>query len=256
MSMPSTKKALQLLLAGFLMATLALSQVGAQEGSAPSLEVGTSEQWGEHLVTADGMSVYLYVLDEDGELACVDACVNNWPPVLAEEGGEPTLGEGLDPELLGTVERPDGAEQLTYGGHPLYTFRRDTEAGHTRGQALGNQFFLVSVEGEAVTEQQEQEAVEVDEETMATLMDDGRLAYSSNCAVCHGAEGQGGIGPGFIGNSVLSGKTFVINRIIDHGMPPFGHLSDHQIAATATYIRNSWGNEFGPVLEEEVAAER
>ncbi|RYF55170.1 MAG: cytochrome c, partial [Comamonadaceae bacterium] len=33
-----------------------------------------------------------------------------------------------------------------------------------------------------------------------------------------------------------------------HGMPPFGHvLSENDVAALATYIRNSWGNEAGPV---------
>lgn len=237
-----------------------LSQVFAQAGddAAATLSLGTSEEWGEHLVNADGMSVYLYVLDEEGTLACVDACVNNWPPLMAA-ADDATLGEGLDPALLGTVERAEGA-QLTYGGHPLYTFRRDTEPGHTRGQALGDQFFLVSAGGEAVAEKAEQEAVEVDEETMTALMDVGRLTFSSNCAVCHGAEGQGGIGPGFAGNGILSNKSYVVNRVIDgfidHGMPPFGHLSDRQIAGVTTYIRNSWGNEFGAVLEEEVAAER
>lgn len=262
---PEPKKRLLALIVASLLGVVLISQVVAQDAaSGPSLDVATSEEWGEHLVTADGMSVYLYVLDEDGTLACVDACTTNWLPVMADadaaEGADATLAEGLDSELLGTVERPDGGAQLTYGGHPLYTFRRDTEAGHTRGQALGDQFFLVSVAGEAVTEREEQEAVEIDEEAMASLMSDGRLVFTSNCAVCHGAEGQGGIGPGFVGNGVIDDSTFVINRIIDgfidHGMPPFGHLSDRQIASVATYIRNSWGNEFGPVLEEEVAAER
>ena len=238
-----------------------ISQVFAQAGddAAATLSLATSEEWGDHLVTSDSMSVYLYVLDENGELSCLDACVNNWPPVLVPEGAEPTLAEGLDPELLGTVEREEGV-QLTYGGHPLYTFRRDAEAGHTRGQALGDQFFLVSAAGEAVTAKQEQEAVEVDEETMTELMSEGKLTFTSNCAVCHGADGKGGIGPGFAGNGILSGTSYVVNRVIDgfidHGMPPFGHLSDRQIAAVTTYIRNSWGNEFGAVLEQEVATER
>lgn len=232
-----------------------------QATSSAELTAATSEQWGEHLVTGDGMSVYLYVLDEDGTLACVDACLNNWPPLLVEEGEEPNLGDGVDPELVGTIERADGELQLTYGGHPLYTYRRDTEPGHTRGQRLGDQFFLVSLGGEAVSEEIVADAVELPEEEMTALMSEGAQAYRSNCAVCHGAEGQGGIGPGFVGNSQLSNTNYVVNRIldgfIDHGMPPFaGVLSDRQIAAVSTHIRNSWGNDFGPVLEEEVAQER
>ena len=67
-----------------------------QATSSAELTAATSEQWGEHLVTGDGMSVYLYVLDEDGTLACVDACLNNWPPLLVEEGEEPNLGDGVE----------------------------------------------------------------------------------------------------------------------------------------------------------------
>lgn len=251
---------LSLLLGAVALVSQVFAQDGAGEGASETLALGATEEWGSHLVTGDGMSVYLYVLDQDGPIACVDACTNNWPPVLVEEGVEPTVSTELDPELLGTVERPDGGVQVTYGGHPLYTFRRDVEPGQARGQALGDQFFLVSAAGAAVTEKEEEEEVVVDEATLSALLEDGRLVFTSNCAVCHGNEGQGGIGPGFAGNGVLGGKNFVINRIIDgfidHGMPPFGHLSDRQIASVATYVRNSWGNEFSPVLEEEVAAQR
>ena len=118
-----------------------------------------------------------------------------------------------------------------------------------------------TVGGEAVSEEVLADAVELPEEEMTALMNEGAQVFTSNCAVCHGAEGRGGIGPGFVGNSQVSNTTYVVNRIldgfIDHGMPPFaGVLSDRQIAAVSTHIRNSWGNEFGPVLEEEVAQER
>jgi len=33
---------------------------------------------------------------------------------------------------------------------------------------------------------------------------------------------------------------------MNHGMPPFGSLSDDVIAAIATYVRNSWSNSFRP----------
>ncbi len=40
-------------------------------------------------------------------------------------------------------------------------------------------------------------------------------------------------------------------------MPGFGgQLDDQKVAAVATYIRNSWGNDFGPVTPAEVAAKR
>ena len=238
-----------------------LTQVIAQQAAAPTLTLADNADWGQHLADADGMSLYLYTLDEEGSSACTDACINNWPPVLVEEGGDVTVADGLDAELLGTITRSDGTTQLTYGGAPLYNFRRDTEPGHIRGQGLGGQFYLVSPTGTAVTDAIPEEATVIDDELMAALMSEGRLTFSTHCAVCHGAEGAGAIGPGFVGNSILSDKFFVINRVldgfIDHGMPPFGPvLSDRQVSAVTTYIRNSWGNELGPILEEEVAAER
>jgi mono/diheme cytochrome c family protein len=49
----------------------------------------------------------------------------------------------------------------------------------------------------------------------------------------------------------------VLNGFIDHGMPAWRNvLSDDQISAVLTFVRNSWGNEFGAVLAEEVAAAR
>jgi len=251
----------RLALAGLLALAALLTQGAAQEGAAPTLALADSPDWGQHLATAEGMSVYLYTLDEDGTSVCVDACANNWPPLLVEEGVELTVGEGLDATLVGTTERADGGTQVTYGGAPLYIFRRDTQPGHTRGQALGGQFYLVSATGSALTDAVPEEATVIDEELMAALLSEGRLTFSTHCAVCHGAAGAGAIGPGFVGNGAIADKVYVINRVIDgfidHGMPPFGGvLSDRQISAVTTYIRNSWGNEFGPILEEEVAQER
>ena len=37
-------------------------------------------------------------------------------------------------------------------------------------------------------------------------------------------------------------------------MPPFGSkLDDQAVAAVVSYIRTTWGNDFGPVTPEEVA---
>lgn len=243
--------------ATILLLGLSLAVVVAEDAATPTLSLAASDDWGQHLVTADGMSVYLYVLDEGGTIACVDACTNNWRPVVVDSGSEPTVGEGLDQELIGTIERTDGSLQVTFGGWPLYTFARDTQPGHARGQGLGQQFYLLSTAGTAVTEKLEEVAVEVDADTLAALMSAGGQTFSSHCAVCHGAAGQGGIGPTLAGNSILADRTFVIRRILEgfaeHGMPPFAAaLDDQQVASVATFIRGSWGNEFSPVLAEEV----
>jgi predicted lipoprotein with Yx(FWY)xxD motif/cytochrome c5 len=239
---------------------LCLTLVSAQEAAQATVQVGESAEYGAHLTTVEGASLYLYLEDEglEGESACVGSCTRNWPPLTVE--GAPVAGEGVDAGLLGTIERADGASQVTYNGWPLYTYARDAQPGQTRGQGLGDVFFLVSPKGESITEELAQEAPEVDEEVFAMLMSEGEQAFSRNCAVCHGAEGQGAIGPRLAGNSNLGNTEFFVERILrgfpEHGMPPFGHLSDEQIAAIATFARNSWGNEFGAVLPEGVSALR
>lgn len=91
------------------------------------------------------------------------------------------------------------------------------------------------------------------------LMAEGQTIYTERCAGCHGARGEGGAGVRHAGNEDLADTQLVLT-FIHKGrgfMPAFaGTLDDEEIAAVATYIRNSWGNEFGPVSPEESAALR
>ena len=39
-------------------------------------------------------------------------------------------------------------------------------------------------------------------------------------------------------------------------MPPWAHLTDHELADVLTYVRSSFGNQGEPVAPEEVASAR
>jgi mono/diheme cytochrome c family protein len=84
------------------------------------------------------------------------------------------------------------------------------------------------------------------------------LFMHNACFACHGELGYGGAGPGFRNDKLLAADDHVIGQILIGGgiMPSFAHLSDDEIAALATYIRNSWGNQFGGVSPAQVAALR
>ena len=91
------------------------------------------------------------------------------------------------------------------------------------------------------------------------MMTEGEEIYVANCAVCHGAEGEGTVGPALAGNEFLATPEDVAHQILFGGeqMPAFGEmLDDAQIAAVATYIRNTWENDFGIVDVATVEAER
>ena len=86
-----------------------------------------------------------------------------------------------------------------------------------------------------------------------------KIFMQNNCFVCHGQQGFGGIGPSFRNDPFLLLTDYVAGQILlGRGvMPPFGgKLDDNQIAAVASYVRNSWGNHFGEVKPEEVAQVR
>jgi len=56
--------------------------------------------------------------------------------------------------MLGTITRTDGTKQVTYDGHPLYTFQLDTAAGDTKGQGSNNfgaKWWLLAPSGQPIT---------------------------------------------------------------------------------------------------------
>src|SRR5688572_25910109 len=131
------------------------------EGPQPSdaVEVGTvavaDSDLGSILVDAEGITLYRFDNDTDGESTCYDDCEANWPPLLIE-GDSPAAGEGADESLLGTTERTDGTVQVTYAGQPLYYFAGDEAAGDVNGQAVGDIWWVVAADGAAIKTANEQ----------------------------------------------------------------------------------------------------
>jgi predicted lipoprotein with Yx(FWY)xxD motif len=130
----------------------------SSEGGAAEAEGGTSGEatiasgeasgLGTVLVDSEGMTVYLFTPDEGTESTCYGGCESAWPPVVAE--GKPSAGEGATSSALGTTKRKDGTVQVTYNGHPLYTFTGDTAPGEAVGQEDDGTWFVLDESGEAV----------------------------------------------------------------------------------------------------------
>lgn len=91
-------------------------------------------------------------------------------------------------------------------------------------------------------------------------MEQGSRLYAQNCAICHGDDGRA-VSPDFpsLAESESVEDLSLIVANVHQGvaiMPPFPWLSDEEIAAIASYVRNSWGNAYGQVKAEDVAAIR
>ena len=88
-------------------------------------------------------------------------------------------------------------------------------------------------------------------------MQAGQKLYTADCAGCHQPNGAGlpPTFPALAGNSFLSDPVAVVQRIFDGKgtMPSHPSYSAKDLADVATYIRNSWGNAFGPVSTDQAA---
>jgi predicted lipoprotein with Yx(FWY)xxD motif len=79
------------------------------------------------------MTLYRLSGEQGGKFICASSsCLAVWHPVSTSAAGTPSAGVAS----LGTVRRPDGTEQVTYKGMPLYTFTGDQQAGEAKGQGL------------------------------------------------------------------------------------------------------------------------
>jgi len=106
---------------------------------------------GDVLVDRQGRTLYLFARDSGTMSACTGACAVNWPPLRVN--GTPLVGSGATASDVGRTARPDGTSQLTYNGHPLYTFVNDKKPGNTNGEginAFGGSWFAVSPAGAKV----------------------------------------------------------------------------------------------------------
>jgi mono/diheme cytochrome c family protein len=101
-------------------------------------------------------------------------------------------------------------------------------------------------------------------------MQRGRLIYETQCSACHAPEGEGVLRqfPKLAGSSLVqaANTTTLVRLILEgeqaattpgtptaNGMPAFDwKLTDRDVAAVATYVRNSFGNRAAAVSAEFV----
>jgi predicted lipoprotein with Yx(FWY)xxD motif len=135
-----------------LTVTAAIAALTASASVATSARVNVrTTSLGKILVTAQGHALYLFAADKHGKSTCYGSCASYWPPLLTT--GKPTAGTGVKTSLLGVTTRKDGKHQVTYNGHPLYTYVGDKAAGKTSGEGLnlsGGRWWVVSPAGQAV----------------------------------------------------------------------------------------------------------
>src|SRR5438067_8707405 len=86
---------------------------------------------GTILVNSRGFTVYAFTRDPRNRDMCVAlrGCSPVWPAVTTT--GKPIAGHGVRASLLNTINLRGGRKQMTYAGHPLYTYVGDSAPGET-----------------------------------------------------------------------------------------------------------------------------
>jgi predicted lipoprotein with Yx(FWY)xxD motif len=155
------RRATLILPAVLVFAALTVAACGGGTGTALSSPPTTDDSLtltvqhspaGPILATGAGDTLYDFTPDTPTHSACTsDVCVFQWPPLVVT--GAVRVGPGVTSSLVGRLTRPDGSTQLTYHGHPLYTYNLDVKAGTVTGQDLnqdGGPWYVLNPQGNEI----------------------------------------------------------------------------------------------------------
>ena len=122
---------------------------GGGPTASATLKLATSATLGNYLTDGNGRTLYLYSKDfpaASGAAAstavsnCSGGCLTAWPVFHADTIAP---GAGLKAADFGELTRADGSKQTTFHGWPLYYFASDTQPSDTKGEGVGNVWFVL-----------------------------------------------------------------------------------------------------------------
>jgi predicted lipoprotein with Yx(FWY)xxD motif len=131
-------KRTHILLAGVLAGVASASAVATAQGHTGDAHAAgattvklRNTAVGKILVDSSGFTLYEFTKDTHNTNTCVKVkgCSKVWPALTTS--GTPAGGPGVKASLLSTIKLSGGVKQVTYAGHPLYTYSESVEAGET-----------------------------------------------------------------------------------------------------------------------------
>lgn len=142
--------------------------------------------------------------------------------------------------------------------------RLSTDSGST--VAWQKEAVLAGVEASNKARQPATTAASPRDAATAARVEEGRAAYAL-CAACHQADGRGlpSLAPPLAGSPRVTGPPDALIDIVLRGrdedpafpsMPPLSALSDDQLSAILTYVRQAWGNAAPVITSEAVRGRR
>lgn len=104
---------------------------------------------GSILVSSSGRTLYEFTKDHPNKNSCaaISGCSAVWPSL--KTSGRPTAGSGIRASLLSSTSD----SQVTYAGHPLYTYSGDSGPGKTSyvgAKQFGGTWYAINAAGGTV----------------------------------------------------------------------------------------------------------
>jgi predicted lipoprotein with Yx(FWY)xxD motif len=105
---------------------------------------------GKILVNSRGRTLYAFAKDGRNKDRCVsiEGCTSVWPVLTTS--GKPHAGAGVKGTKLSTITIAGGKHQVTYAGHPLYTYVSDdgpAETDYVGVSQFGGKWLAVTASG-------------------------------------------------------------------------------------------------------------
>jgi predicted lipoprotein with Yx(FWY)xxD motif len=124
--------------------------VAASGGASVRLE---QTALGEILVNGSGHTLYVFTRDRHDKDSCakVAGCLETWPALTTTR--RPVAGPHVRASLLGTIKLHGRVKQVTYAGHPLYTYALEFGGRSTfniGAEQYGGAWDAVNAAGQAV----------------------------------------------------------------------------------------------------------
>jgi predicted lipoprotein with Yx(FWY)xxD motif len=114
---------------------------GAATGNAV-LKIATDATLGKFFTDDKGFTLYIFKNDVAGNgKSAAEALTAVWPPLTSAAAPAAPAGATGD---FAVITRVDGKKQVTYKGLPLYYFVNDKAAGDTKGQNVGQVWFVAA----------------------------------------------------------------------------------------------------------------
>jgi predicted lipoprotein with Yx(FWY)xxD motif len=118
----------------------------------PSTVTVRRTRLGRILTDGGGRTLYVFERDRGRRSSCYGSCAQLWPPFTTTTDAVPAAA-GVSQRLLGSSQRTDRIDGVTYAGHPLYFYGFDAGPGDLHGQGVqdfGGRWWAISPSGRVI----------------------------------------------------------------------------------------------------------